>query len=188
MAIILIVASVGYYLITKSPDVEHQAISTNISDETKQRAEEKIEGFTVQLLTAPKDEILSLTLTDEEITSAVLKKLETSSEKLPLDLQNPSIAFIDDKILVFGDVSVSGFNTTIAIEVLAEAQDDQLKLTVERLNFGRLLLPDAILSKVTENLIPDKEILIDMNTLDIPIDLKKISVGDGQIVIAGLAR
>jgi len=188
VAVILVTAGVGYYLITRPSEVEQQAASMDISDETSQRAEDKINAFTEQLSTVPAGETVELTLTDDEVTSALLKELESNDMELPLDLQNPRILFVEDKILLSGDVSVSGFETNVTIEARAETQDGQLKLTIDEIDLGKLPLPDAVIDQLMGNFSEGEEILIDLNELDIPLDLQNIIIENDQVVIAGSAQ
>ncbi len=188
VAVILVTAGVGYYLITRPSEVEQQAASMDISDETSQRAEDKINAFTEQLSTVPAGETVQLTLTDDEVTSALLKELESNDMELPLDLQNPRILFVEDKILLSGDVSVSGFETNVTIEARAETQDGQLKLTIDEIDLGKLPLPDAVIDQLMGNFSEGEEILIDLNELDIPLDLQNIIIENDQVVIAGSAQ
>ncbi|GEM_PF-3902616 len=188
VAVILVTAGVGYYLITRPSEVEQQAASMDISDETSQRAEDKINAFTEQLSTVPAGETVELTLTDDEVTSALLKEMESNDMELPLDLQNPRILFVEDKILLSGDVSVSGFETNVTIEARAETQDGQLKLTIDEIDLGKLPLPDAVIDQLMGNFSEGEEILIDLNELDIPLDLQNIIIENDQVVIAGSAQ
>ena len=188
VAVLLVTAGVGYYLITRPSEVEQQAASMDISDETSQRAEDKINAFTEQLSTVPAGETVQLTLTDDEVTSSLLKELESNDMELPLDLQNPRILFVEDKILFSGDVAVSGFETNVAIEARAETQDSQLKLTIDEIDLGKLPLPEAVIDQLMGNFSEGEEILIDLNELDIPLDLQNIIIENGQIVIAGSAQ
>ena len=188
VAVILVIAGVGYYLVTRPSDVEQQAASVGVSDEAAQSAQEKIDDFTTQLSTAPEGEVLSLTLTDEEVTSGIVRELKFGDQALPLDVQNPRIMFVQDKIMASGDITVSGFQTNIAIEAEAQAENNQLKLKINQLSLGKLPLPDALVNKIKEGLIPGDEIIIDMSEMDIPINLENISIVDGSIVLTGTAR
>jgi uncharacterized protein YpmS len=188
VVVIVIIVAIGYVLLTRPSNIEKQATSLNVSPEVAQIAEDKIQKFTTQLDEAKTGEVLSLTLTDDEVSSVFVNKLNSGGKSLPSEIENPRIMFEEDKIIVSGDVNISGVKTNIAIEAEAITENNQLKLTIGDVSAGKLPVPEAVINKLKESFTTDDEIIIDMDKLDIPIDLKNITIENGQIVIAGTAR
>ena len=182
----LIAVGVGYHLITQSSDVELEVSSVTVSEEIARSLDSKLEDFGEQLAAASEGEQLSLILTDDEITSKLVQELSRGDVDLPLDIKDPRITFVDDKVVASGEVDLSGFHTTVSVEVQVQVQNDKLQLIIDEVSLGRLPLPDVVLNRIKEGLIPEEEVLIDLDQVDIPMDIKGIRIEDGQIILEGV--
>lgn len=187
VVLVLIVAAVGYHFITQPSDIEQEVSSITVSEEAARSLDAKVEEFGERLASASEGEQLSLALTDDEITSKLVEELNSADVELPLDVENLLITFADDKIFALAEVEISGFHTTLGIEAQVQVQDDKLKVIIDEINLGRLPLPSAVLDKIKKDILHEDELLIDLDDVDIPMDIKYIRIEDGQIVLEGVA-
>lgn len=114
--------------------------------------------------------------------------IKSDNQTLPMDIQNTRVMFMQDKILLSGDVTVSGFKTNVAIKAGAQVQNNQFKFTIDQVNLGKLPLPEALVNKVKQSLVPDNEMTVDLTQMNIPMLLTDLKLENGQIVLTGVTR
>lgn len=188
VVLVLAAAGVGYYFLTQPSDIEQEMASVTVSDEAARSLDDKIEDFDDRLESASTGESLSLILTDDEVTSKLVQELSRGEVDLPVDIENPRVRFGDGKVFASADVEISGFHTTLGAEARVQAQDDELKLTIGEINLGRLPLPDAVLDRIKGELVPEEEMVIDMDEWGITMNIEDIRIEEGQVILEGVAR
>ncbi|MCD6358638.1 MAG: hypothetical protein J7L90_01605 [Dehalococcoidia bacterium] len=187
VVLVLIAAAVGYHFITQPSDIAQEVSLVTVSDEAVRSLDDKVNEFAERMAEAPDGERMALVLTDDEITSKLVEELSSADVELPLDMENPLISFVDDKIFASAEVEISGFRTTLGIEARVEVQGDKLKVVIDEVNLGSLPLPGVVIDKIKENIIPEDELLLDLDDIDIPIDISNVRVEDGQLLLEGIA-
>jgi len=175
-ALVLIGVGIFSYLIT-GPAPTYAGAAVEVSNEAAASLDSKIEAFRQDIGQASPGDVVTLWVTQEEATSKVNRLAEEG--KLPLEMNYVQIHFEDGT--VYGSAMVD-LLIDIQVAVQAEIGVDEEgipKITINRLNFGRLSIPRTLVENVMVAVMKKVEERLEA----LPFALREITIGDGEIII-----
>lgn len=126
--------------------------------------------------------VVEVTFTEEELTSKAAGAATTATGGLVAT--NPQIHLSGGNIIATSSVSVQGFQLNVGVVATPVVEDGKTKIVVKEIQTGAIPIPDAI-KKLLESQIGAA---IDPKALGIGIDVTKLQVVDGKLVLAGTAK
>lgn len=144
------------------------------SDETVQRFREHLDKAT-----PGPDGTFTLTVTDEEITSLVARRLaEQESQTLPIS--NPQVYFRDGRVEVYGTLRLSGSLAVPGMIAMSTAvEDGRPVFTIEEIDIGPLPVPATLLEELTVQMNQ----LLTENFGGATATITDIQIGEGQMTV-----
>lgn len=125
---------------------------------------------------------VEVTFTEEELTSKAATAATTATGGLVAT--NPQIHLSGGNIIATSSVSIQGFQLNVGVVATPVVEDGKTKIVVKEIQTGAIPIPDAI-KKLLESQIGAA---IDPKALGIGIDVTKLQVVDGKLVLAGTAK
>ena len=125
---------------------------------------------------------VEVTFTEEELTSKAAAAATTATGGLVAT--NPQIHLSGGNIIATSSVSIQGFQLNVGVVATPVVEDGKTKIVVKEIQTGAIPIPDAI-KKLLESQIGAA---IDPKALGIGIDVTKLQVVDGKLVLAGTAK
>ena len=179
-ALLLLIAGIGGWLIT-GPTPPYPGTPVVASDEAALSLDDKIAEFEQEIDEAVCEELLTLTITEEEATSK-LDQLAREGE-LSVEMNCIQIHFADSTI--YGSAQVRPvIHMQVAIQATIKAEDGKPDITIESLHLGRLHIPRTLIDNVMTAL--EREIEDRWEAL--PIEFEQISIEDGEMIIIGRVK
>jgi len=173
---------VGLYLTTQSPRIEAQMTSIIPTRAHAQMFDVEMETFEQAVQKAEVDELVSITVTQEEVTSKldeVIKRVD-----LPVEVRSVVVNFMEGKILVLGKVYV---NLEVNVGVVARIEIDsegKPSVVVEEIDIGRgALLPPGIVDQLT-SYIPNMDTVAEY-LKELPVKLEEVVIEEGRLTVTG---
>ena len=77
---------------------------------------------------------------------------------------------------------------TVGVEARVEVRGDELELVVDEINLGRLPLPNVVRDRIKRELVLEEGVVINLDEMDIPMDIKDVRIEEGRVILEGLAR
>ena len=184
-ALLLITIGIGGYLITGPAAREVEANPIEITSEAAQALDDKIDALEQEIDEASavgEPRVVTLVITEEEATSKI-QALSDEGE-IGIDIDYLQIHFIDGRVHVFSKIDVV-ISLQVALEAGIEVNDGEVDIKVASFDVGRLSVPKTLISQVMRAVsgVADERL-----EEDIDIELKQITVGDGQMVVIGLTK
>jgi hypothetical protein len=178
LSLLLIVVGVVGYLLTGPAPVPWSTAPETWSWYEARALDHKVEEFQQRVAEGSARDSVTLTLLEDEVNSK-LNEL-ASHERLPLEMRDICIYFDDG--LVKGSATV---NLLIDVQVATEARmairDGKPVISIESLHLGRLPIPKTL----TDNVIAALMGQADTRLESLAIELTKVVVGEGWIIIGG---
>jgi len=173
---------VGLYLTTQSPRIEAQMTPIVPTMAHAQMFDVEMETFEQAVQQAEVDELVSITVTQEEVTSKldeVIKRVD-----LPVEVRAVVVNFTEGKILVLGKVYV---NLEVNVGVVARIEIDtegKPSVVVEEIDIGRgALLPPGIVDQLT-SYIPNMDTVAEY-LKELPVKLEEVVIEEGRLTVTG---
>ena len=180
-ALLLVFVGIVGYLIT-GPAPTCAAGETEVSAEAAASLDRKIEALKRDMDEASVGDMVSLLITEREAASK-LDQLAKAGE-LPVEVSHIQIRFDDGTI---GGCALIGFLIDVQVAIQAKMGVDgegQPETTVERLNLGRLSIPSTLVDQVMIAIMRQ----LDERWQSIPIELRDITIADGELTVIGEIR
>ena len=180
--ILVIVIGVLVWQLTQPSELDNKMHEVIPSSAAAASFDEKVTQLEEDLLLLAVGKEVTLTLTEKEVTSKIVEEIENAD--IPVDVKDLRVNFIDDKVLVLGIVDV-GVELSAGLEIEMKIDENgEPEIVVGGLDIGKGFgIPDAAKDAIA-SVIPTEEALTDM-IKDLPIDLKDIKVGNGQLTFTG---
>jgi hypothetical protein len=184
-ALLLITIGIVGYLITGPAAREVEANPIEITSEAAQALDDKIDALEQEIDEASavgEPRVVTLVITEEEATSKI-QALSDEGE-IGIDIDYVQVHFIDGRVHVFSKIDVV-ISLQVALEAGIEVNDGEVDIKVASFDVGRLSVPKTLISQVMRAVsgVADERL-----EEDIDIELKQITVGDGQMVVIGLTK
>lgn len=191
IVLVLIVAGIGYYLLTSRPAAPPLPSGlppeiTEVSPEAATRLEKKIDAFNREVKEAQaageKKEI-TLVVTEGEVNSLINKELMGAPPAdLPADLKlEEAKVYLREGLLRFDILAnIAGIKITAITMAEIAVVDGKPRIKVKSIDFGKLPLPGAVTDRLTNFLTNQLE---GMKIIDVPAKVTKVVIGDGQLII-----
>lgn len=211
VVLVLIVGGVGYYLVSRPPEIAKEMRPVEVSTEDAQSFDQKLEAFRAEVEAAAAGEEVKLIITEEELTSKVSASIEKLVEDadLPLGVSDIQINFSMGSayLLITATVDYEGpappvqAGAEVEIDIIeADGGDRLLQYTVNTLSLGALpdwaqrairdiLLPEGMSGTVAFSELPQE--LWGLGLEDLPIVLNEVytleTEAGNQLVFSGIA-
>src|SRR4051794_14653287 len=159
-------------LLARPPELAAQLTPVPVSSAAASSFDGKV--ATVQSATAP----VTVEFDEQEATSKLVEAL--AADPSAPRIENPQVAFRDGKVYLSGVSRDTFVPVNIVIIGRIEARDGNLVTTVERVDTGRLPLPDSMRDQII-GFVSDSALLND----GLPIVVNEVKVLDGRLVLTG---
>lgn len=143
--------------------------------EISQSAAEGMEAKLEEVRNTPAGEEITLTLTEEEITSYIAMNMSQDSQ-----IENIRVRLSDGVIRVTGRVPVGPLTQDLSLLVQPTVQDQRIALQVTEAKLGSVDIPESLLDTANDEI---RRTLSANNQLG---TINDITVGDGQITIVAI--
>ncbi len=128
------------------------------------------------------DGTFSVTITEEEMTSLVVQRLDAQQDPPPI--RQPQVYFRNGRIEVYGTVDVNdslSLPGMVAFSVVSG--DDGISVTVEEISLGPLPVPDSVLESLNEEV--DQTLTDNVQVGGVEAIITDVQIGDGEMTITG---
>lgn len=142
-----------------------------ISQDAAQGMEAKLEG----IRNAPAGEEITLTLTEEEITSYIATNMPQDSQ-----IQNIRVRLSDGVIRILGQAPVGPLTQDLSLVVRPTVQDQQIALQVTEAKLGSIDIPESLLDTANNEIRRTLSANNQFGTIN------DVTVSDGQITIVAV--
>jgi len=131
---------------------------------------------------AAKNTPVTIELTNEELTSKFAQQVQQYQASYGADIQNPQVSARDGHVYAGGKAKTNNLPVRVDLVVVTvpEARDGKLHLRVERVESGRIPLPDSLKSQIV-NTVQDDATLND----NLPITVDAVEVLNGKLRLTG---
>ncbi len=183
LAVLAIIAIViGYVLALLAPDIRSNMRNVVLSSESVDSLNQKLNDLKTNCVTAGSSNTksnINLVLTEEEVNSALVMALAEGT----LPAKEVLVNFNDGYMLIYNAWSFPFLPIKTVIMGSMEVQNGQPTFLIKDFFLGKLPVPDSVDMGVQQL----ANILIRLNAplQELKIDLKDITISDGQIQITG---
>ncbi len=184
-ALLLITIGVGGYLITGPVDRETGANPIVATSEAAQSLDHKIDALEQEIDAATargEHRQVTLVITEEEATSKIDELAEAGD--LALGMERVQIHFIDSQVYAFAKVDLI-IDVQVALQAQIEANNGEVDITIESFKLGRLSIPKTLIDQVMRALT---KLIEDRLDEEVDIELKQITIGNGQMIVTGVTK
>lgn len=180
-ALLLIVAGVLGYLVTGPVPQQADASPVEVSEEAAQSLDQKAAQLAQEVAQASAGEVVSLVVTEEEITS---KLAELAADgRFGVDMNHIQVHFNDGTMCGFAIIDL-GLNMQVSIQAQIDVSEGKPKATVDSFNIGRLSIPSTLIAQVMNALMR----LMEERWPEVPIELTDITIEDGELSITAVTK
>jgi hypothetical protein len=172
VAVLVFLGAVAFMLLSRPSELAARLTPVPVSGAAAGSFDGKL--ATVQSAPAP----VTVEFDDQEATSKLAEVL--AAEPSAPRIENPQVAFRDGKVYLSGVSRDTFVPMNIVIIGRIEARDGKLVTTVERIDTGRLPIPDSLRDQIT-GIASDPNLLNE----DLPIVVNDVQVLDGRLVLTG---
>ncbi len=173
----LALGGIYYFLVQPAPTrVAATPIPTSVA------AVQSFDRKVNTVVSAPANAPITVELTDAELTSKFAQTIREQRAAIGADVQNPQVAVRGGKVYIGGDAQPDGFPVRVNLTIIAvpQAVNGRLVLRVEKVESGRVPLPDSLTKQIID-VIQDDKMLND----NLPITVDRVDAQDGKLVLTG---
>lgn len=125
---------------------------------------------------------VEVTFNEQELTSKVA---EASASVLGgVAATDTQIHLSGGNIVATSKVNVQGIDLNVGVVATPVVENGQAKLVVKEIQTGAIPIPDAVKQRIQDQIGQP----IDPRSLGLPLDISKLQIVDGKIVISGIAK
>jgi len=184
IGLLVIVVGVVWFLMSRAPAITANMTDVASSPEAAAALDQKWEDFRVAVNEAPTGTTVSVAITEEEVTSKINEELKNIELPAGLKMGDVTVNLQDGKLVLAADISYSVLSGTAAMEATIEEVNGQPSIVVSDVDMGSLPIPQTLKDQLSD-LIPEDGIIA---LSDLPFDISKIQIVDGQIYIDGVKQ
>lgn len=126
---------------------------------------------------------VEITFTEEELTSKI-SSVVTQPNEAGLSTKNTQVHLQDGNVVATSDITIQGLQLSIGVVAQPVVVNGVTQIVVKEIQTGALPLPDAIKQQLNAQIGQ----AMDPTKLGLPMDVSRIQVVDGKIVIGGSAK
>ena len=126
---------------------------------------------------------VEITLTEEEFTSKI-SSVVTQPNDAGLATKNTQVHLQNGNVVATSDITIQGLQLSIGVVAQPVVVNGVTQIVVKEIQTGALPLPDAIKQQLNAQIGQ----AMDPKRLGLPMDVSKIQVVDGKIIIGGSAK
>jgi len=184
IGLVVVVAGVAWFLMSRPPAIAANMTDVTSSPEAAAALDQKWEDFRVTVNEAPVGTTVSVAITEEEVTSKINEELKNIELPAGLEMGDVTVNLQDGKLVLAADINYSVLSGTAAMEATIEEVDGEAVVSVQNVDMGSLPIPQTLKDQLSD-LIPEDGII---KLSDLPVDISKIQIVNGQIVIDGVKQ
>lgn len=184
IGLVVVVVGVVWFLMSRTPSIAANMTEVASSPQAAAVLDQKWEDFKVTVNEAPAGTTVSVAITEQEITSKINEELKNIELPAGLEMGDVTVNLQDGKLVLAADISYSVLSGTAAMEATIENVNGTPSIVVSQVDMGSLPIPQTLKDQLS-GLIPADGII---PVSDIPIDISKIQIVNGQIVIDGVKQ
>lgn len=128
------------------------------------------------------DGSLTITITDEEITSLVVLRALANREE-PLPVSDIQVYFRNGRVEIYATVQVKSLTLPGLVAFTIDAADGQATVILEEVTLGPLPAPQSVLDSLTDTLNQTLEENIQVDGQKITIS--DVQIGEGEMIVTG---
>lgn len=175
-----------FFLMHRAPAITNTMTPVTTSHQAVVALDNKMTAFNNVVQNATPGTLVSLNVTQEEITSKVNEELAGMKSQLPegFSVGNVTINFQDGKALVSAPIKYSALSGTAGMAINVQTVNGTPTISMKDIDFGALPIPQALKDQLT-GMIPNGG-KIDLGNM--PVDFTNIQIINGQIVMNGVTK
>ncbi len=158
-----------------------------VSTESAASLDEKIGGIETAVASTQatsKPTLVTLRITEQELTSKAAELLSKDSAQSQYEIRNVQIRLLPDEVLTTASVKMGGFDLPLTIKAQMEAKDGRPAVTVTEMDLGPVPLPGNLKDQITNTFQSEMSKV----WADSPIEIQEIRIEQGVAIISGLAK
>lgn len=130
-----------------------------------------------------KSTAVEVTFSEQELTSKVA---EATAGIIPSGLAatDTQVHLTGGNVVATSKVNVQGFDVNVGVVATPVVQNGRTTFVVKEVQTGGIPLPDAVKQQIQSQVGQ----AVDPRTLGLPLDVSKVQIVDGKVVISGTAR
>jgi uncharacterized protein YpmS len=126
---------------------------------------------------------LSITLTEQQLTSVLVDALSQQQDVQVVDAQ---VLLQKGELQVSGKTVLGNITVPVQISLLPTVTDGLLKLEVSSASFGKIPVPDKFLTQFTD--LVNKNLNENMTVDGRQVQIRKVDIAEGKLTVTGKAR
>lgn len=154
-----------------------------VSAEAAEKFDQKIDAWEAEIEDAvanDKEMVITLTITEQEINNKILDILAEGE----LPIKEALVNLGEGYLLAYVVIDNPGVDAETGTLALIEVEDEELKITVEDFDLGKLPLPQGVQDGV-EKLV---NIMTKLKLTDLPVKTTDVQINNHQLIITGVTK
>ncbi|MDD5190940.1 MAG: hypothetical protein PHE50_07860 [Dehalococcoidales bacterium] len=184
VGLVVIIVGVIWFLMSRTTGIAAEMTEVTASTQAAAELDTKMADFRSEVSAAAVGSTVSVTMTEEEVTSKIAEELKTVELPAGLSLGDVSVNLKDGKLLLSADMKYSVFSGNAGMEAEVKEVDGKASILVDDVDFGSLPIPQSLKDQL-KGMIPANGVIA---LEDLPFDISSIQIVDGQMVIAGVKQ
>ena len=180
----VVVVGVVWFLMSRPSGIAANVTDVVSSPSAAASLDSKWADFRDTVNAAPAGTEVTVTLTQEEVTSKINQELKSVELPAGLSMGDVSVNLVDGKLILSTDLNYSVFSGKAGMEAVIENVDGKPSIVVTNIDMGSLPIPQALKDQL-KNLIPEGGVI---NLADLPFDVSSIKIVDGKMVVNGVTN
>lgn len=178
----LIIASLACTMSLGGPEIPYEPISYDPNAAVQLQAE-VAQAFTEAAVTG----VVSIDVTEQQLTSVLISKLVPDAEGNPPILTNPQAYLRDGKMEIYGLAQQGNFTANVRIAITAGVTaDGQPDLQVESVDFGPIPAPDG-LNATIETMVREA-FTGSLGPVATGFRMERITIANGVLTVQGRTK
>lgn len=191
LVMILLVGGLGggaYVLSQQEPSVASGLKRVEASAAAAQSFDEKVRAVEAAVDEAKRTGraiSVEVSFTEQELTSKAAEAVSgIGATTGGLVAADPQIHLQGGNVVATSTVTVQGFQLKVGVVATPVVEDGKTKIVIKEIQTGALPIPDAIKQELNARI----GATLDPSTIGLPIEVSKLTVVDGKLVISGTAK
>ena len=184
IGILVILALVtSYFLFSLTPPIKSKMAPVPVSAEAAEKFDQKIDAWEAEIEDAVSNEkeiVITLTITEQEINNKILDTLAEGE----LPIKEALVNLGEGYLLAYVVIDNPGVDAEIGTLARIEVEDEELKITVEDFDLGKLPLLQGVQDAV-EKLV---NIMTKLKLTDLPVKTTDVQINNHQLIITGVTK
>jgi len=184
VALVIILVVVVWILISRPSGIAAQVTPVASTAEASQSLDNKWNDFSNTVNQSKKGTQVSVTLTQEEVTSKINDAVKTVALPSGLTVGKMSVNLTAGKILLAADAKYLMFSAHAGMSAVVNIVNGQPLIVVTNIDMGSLPIPQSMKDQL-KGLIPADTLI---KTGQMAFEVQNVQIDNGQMVISGVKR